>query len=197
MRASKKTFFLRNFRRIFGEFSANFRRIFRISGEFSEFPENFWIFRRIFGGKRQNKGISRYSIWEVRYDILFDIRKSPIYRHSINSRYDKLLPDRDYLEKGIGPKDPLIDVLQCPSLIIGGAMETSFDDSLRQVADQLCDPKKMIFIPAPLLPLLGLEQIFPSSELEGCAGGGPNVHLGPVVLHPKKCLRGAVLSCSY
>ena len=43
MRASKKTFFLRNFRRIFrifgefSEFSANFRRIFRIFGEFLEF----------------------------------------------------------------------------------------------------------------------------------------------------------------
>jgi len=40
MRASKKTFFLRNFRRIFGEFSefsANFRRIFRIFGDFLEF----------------------------------------------------------------------------------------------------------------------------------------------------------------
>ena len=55
MRASKKTFFLRNFWRIFrifGEFSANFqnfRRIFRIFGEFSEFSANFWNFWRIFG----------------------------------------------------------------------------------------------------------------------------------------------------
>ena len=47
-----------NFRRIFrifGEFSEisanflNFRRIFGISGEFSEFPENFRNFQRIFG----------------------------------------------------------------------------------------------------------------------------------------------------
>ena len=97
---------------LFEEFSANFRRIFRIFGEFSEFSANFQNFRRIFGEfsefsanfwnfrrKKTKKSlvlrISRYSIWEVRYDILFDIRKSPIYRHSINSRYDILPPDQD------------------------------------------------------------------------------------------------------
>ena len=97
MRASKKTFFLRNFWRIFrifgefSEFSANFQNFRRIFGEFSEFSANFWNFRR---KKTKNSlvlRISRYTIWEVRYDILFDIRKSPISRHSINSRYDKLL----------------------------------------------------------------------------------------------------------
>ena len=83
-----------NFRRIFGEFSefsANFQNFRRIFGEFSEFSANFWNFRR---KKTKNSlvlRISRYTIWEVRYDILFDIRKSPIYRHSISSRYDKLL----------------------------------------------------------------------------------------------------------
>jgi len=83
-----------NFRRIFGEFSefsANFQNFRRIFGEFSEFSANFWNFRR---KKTKNSlvlRISRYTIWEVRYDILFDIRKSPISRHSINSRYDKLL----------------------------------------------------------------------------------------------------------
>ena len=46
----------------------------------------------IFGGKTQNKSISRYSILEVRCDIFFDMLKSPIYRHSIISRYDKLIP---------------------------------------------------------------------------------------------------------
>ena len=66
----------------------NFWRIFRNFCEFSEFPENFRNFRRIFGGKRQNKGISRYSILEVRYDILFDMLKVSIYQHSIISRYD-------------------------------------------------------------------------------------------------------------
>ena len=100
---------------LFEEFSANFQRNFRIFGEFlefsalllllttlvhgfSEFSGNFQNFRRIFGifGEKKTKKslvlrISRYSIWEVRYDILFDIRKSPIYRHSINSRYDKLI----------------------------------------------------------------------------------------------------------
>merc|ERR1719245_2033289 len=80
MRASKKTFFLRNF-----------RRIFRIFGEFSEFSANFWNFRRKKTKKSLVLRISRYTIWEGRYDILFDIRKSPISRHSINSRYDKLL----------------------------------------------------------------------------------------------------------
>merc|ERR1712156_938857 len=84
--------------RIFGEFSEfsanflNFRRIFRIFGEFSEFLAIFWNFRRKKTKKSLVLRISRYSIWEVRYDILFDIRKSPIYRHSINSRYDKLPP---------------------------------------------------------------------------------------------------------
>ena len=29
---------------------------------------------------------------EVRYDVFFDMLKSPIYRHSIISRYDKLIP---------------------------------------------------------------------------------------------------------
>ena len=86
----KKTFFLMNFRRIFrifGEFSEisanflnfrNFRRIFGISGEFSEFPENFRIFRRIFGGKRQNKGISR-AYRDTRYGRFYTIYSS-IYR---------------------------------------------------------------------------------------------------------------------
>ena len=82
----KKTFFLMNFRRIFrifGEFSGisanflNIRRIFGISGEFSEFPENFRIFRRIFGGKRQNKGISR-AYRDTRYGR-FDTIYSSIY----------------------------------------------------------------------------------------------------------------------
>ena len=66
--ASEKTFFLRNFRRIFrnfGEFSEfsenflNFRNFRRIFGEFSDF-------RRIFGEfsaeKHKNTSISRYSI---------------------------------------------------------------------------------------------------------------------------------------
>ena len=79
----KKTFFLMNFRRIFrifGEFSeisANFLNFRRISGEFSEFPENFRIFRRIFGGKRQNKGISR-AYRDTRYGR-FDTIYSSIY----------------------------------------------------------------------------------------------------------------------
>ena len=96
---------------LFKEFSANFRQIFRIFGKFSEFLANFWNFRRcccwglwfmgfrnfrgifwIYGKKRQKKSlvlrISRYLILEVRYDILFDILKVSIYRHSIISRYD-------------------------------------------------------------------------------------------------------------
>ena len=95
---------------LFEEFSANFqnfRRIFGIFGvvvedfglwdlgifgEFSEFSENF---QRKKTKKSLVLRISRYSIWEVRYDILFDIRKSPISRHSINSRYDKLCLVRD------------------------------------------------------------------------------------------------------
>merc|ERR1712038_840610 len=77
---------------LFSEFSANFRRIF---GEFSEFSANFWNFRRKKTKKSLVLRISRYSIWEVRYDILFDIRKSPIYRHSINFRYDKLITGVD------------------------------------------------------------------------------------------------------
>merc|ERR1712038_786983 len=60
---------------LFEEFSANFLNFRRIFGEFSEFSANFWNFQR----KKTNKSlvlrISRYSIWEVRYDILFDIRK--------------------------------------------------------------------------------------------------------------------------
>jgi len=110
MRASKKTFFLRNFRRIFrifgefSEFSANFQNFRRIFGEFSEFSAIFWNFRRKKTKKSLVLRISRYSIWEVRYDILFDIRKSPIYRHSINSRYDKLITgdDKDSLRGEIG-----------------------------------------------------------------------------------------------
>ena len=35
-----------------------------------------------------------YSIWEVRHDILFEMLKSPICRHSTTSRYDKLLDPR-------------------------------------------------------------------------------------------------------
>ena len=47
--ASKKTFFLRNFRRIFG--------IFEIFGERSEFSENCRIVRKICSEKRQNKSL--------------------------------------------------------------------------------------------------------------------------------------------
>ena len=90
-----------NFRQIFGIFGVvvvvveDFGSwVFRIFGEFSEFSENFWR-------KKTKKSlvlrISRYTIWEVRYDILFDIQKSPIYRHSINSRYDKLTLDFEIL----------------------------------------------------------------------------------------------------
>ena len=57
---------------------------------FSEFLGNFWNFRQKKTKKSLVLRISRYTIWEVRYDILFDIRKSPICRHSINSRSDKL-----------------------------------------------------------------------------------------------------------
>merc|ERR550517_2332730 len=78
---------------LFEEFSANFQNFRRIFGEFSEFSAIFWNFRRKKTKKSLVLRISRYSIWEVRYDILFDIRKSPIYRHSINSRYDKLIAD--------------------------------------------------------------------------------------------------------
>ena len=108
MLASKKTFFLRNFRQIF--------RVFRNFGDFLEFSAlllllllmrtlvhgflefsgNFLNFQRIFGEKRQNKSlalrISRYSILEVRYDIFFDTLKVSIYRHSIISRFDKSIP---------------------------------------------------------------------------------------------------------
>ena len=83
-----------NFRRFFGIFGVvvvveDFGSwVFRIFGEFSEFSENF---RQKKTKKSLVLRISRYSIWEVRYDILFDIQKSPIYRHSINSRYDKLI----------------------------------------------------------------------------------------------------------
>ena len=63
--------------------------VFGIFGEFSEFSENF---RRKKTKKSLVLRISRYSILEVRYDILFDILKSPIYRHSIISRYDNLSP---------------------------------------------------------------------------------------------------------
>ena len=92
-----------NFRRIFGEFSefsANFQNFRRIFGEFSEFSANFWNFRRKKTKKSLVLRISRYTIWEVRYDILFDIRKSPISRHSINSRYDKLPLDCESNKKG-------------------------------------------------------------------------------------------------
>ena len=37
-----------------------------------------------------------HSILEVRHDILFEILKSPICRHSRTSRYDILLPDPEY-----------------------------------------------------------------------------------------------------
>ena len=92
----KKTFFLRNFR--------NVRRIFGILGVVVVVVEDFgsWVFR-IFGEfsenfrrKKTKKSlvlrILRYSIWEVRYDKLFDILKSPIYRHSIISPYDMPTP---------------------------------------------------------------------------------------------------------
>ena len=69
--------------------------VFRIFGEFSEFSENI---RRKKTKKSLVLRISRYSIWEVRYDILFDILKSPVYRHSIISRYDMPTPVWDYLE---------------------------------------------------------------------------------------------------
>ena len=49
---------------------------------------NFLNFRQKKTKKSLVWRISRYSIWEVRYDILFDLLKSPIYRHSIISRYD-------------------------------------------------------------------------------------------------------------
>ena len=59
----------------------------------------FWIFGE-FLTKKDKKSlvlrISRYSIWEIRYDILFNILKSPIYRHSIISRYDMPTPGRMY-----------------------------------------------------------------------------------------------------
>ena len=59
----------------------------------------FRNFRRIFGEKKTKESlvlrISRYSILEVRYDILFDILKVSIYRHLIISRYDNLSPDLD------------------------------------------------------------------------------------------------------
>ena len=88
-----------NFRRIFGIFGVvvvvvvveDFGSwVFGIFGEFSEFLENFL---RKKAKKSLVLRISRYLIWEVRYDILFDVQKSPIYRHSINSRYDKLTLD--------------------------------------------------------------------------------------------------------
>ena len=104
MLASKKTLFLRNFRQFFRIFS-KFLEFLEFSAllllllllrtlvhGFSEFSGNFLNFQRSFGEKRQKKSlvlrISRYSIWEVQYDILFDILRSPIYRHSIISRYD-------------------------------------------------------------------------------------------------------------
>ena len=80
---------------LFEEFLANFQNFRRIFGEFSEFSANFWNFRRKKTKRSLVLRISRYSIWEVRYDILFDIQKSPIYRHSINSRYDKLILGTD------------------------------------------------------------------------------------------------------
>ena len=89
-----------NFRRIFGIFGAvvvvvdDFGSwVFWINGEFSEFSENFWNFRRKKTKKSLVLKISRYSIWEVRYNILSDILKSPKYRHSIISQYDNLGPD--------------------------------------------------------------------------------------------------------
>ena len=104
IRASEKTFFLRNFRRIFrnfGEFSEfsenflNFWRIFWISGEFSDFRRIFGICGEFSAEKHK---INQYwdMMLEVRYDIFFDMLKSPIYRHSIISRYDKLIPDLAY-----------------------------------------------------------------------------------------------------
>merc|ERR1712038_2214812 len=60
---------------LFEEFSANFQNFQRIFGEFSEFSAIFWNFRRKKTKKSLVLRISRYSIWEVRYDILFDIRK--------------------------------------------------------------------------------------------------------------------------
>ena len=62
---------------------------FRNFREFSEFSENF---QRKKTKKSLVLRISRYSILEVRYDILFDILKVSIYRHSIISRYDKPNP---------------------------------------------------------------------------------------------------------
>ena len=82
----------------------NFRRIFRIFGEFSEiseFSENFRNFRRIFrffgefsAEKDKIKAYRRHiEILDmgglIRYTLLY--AKSPIYRHSINVRYDKLI----------------------------------------------------------------------------------------------------------
>ena len=48
-----------------------------------------------------------HSILETRHDILFEMLKSPISRHSTTSRYDKLLAD---LESEMGKKD-LTDML--------------------------------------------------------------------------------------
>ena len=89
-----------NFRRIFGIFGVvvvvvveDFGSwVFGILGEFSEFSEIFRNFWRKKTKKSLVLRISRYSILEVRYDILFDILKVSIYRHSIISRYDKPNP---------------------------------------------------------------------------------------------------------
>ena len=51
--------------------------------------------RQNFAGKPYSNfpNIWEWLIFEARYDIFFDMLKSPIYRHSIISRYDKLIPD--------------------------------------------------------------------------------------------------------
>ena len=58
------------------------------------------IFAKFSAKKKQKKTlvlrISRYLIWDVRYEILFNILKSPIYQHSIISRYANLTPGSDH-----------------------------------------------------------------------------------------------------
>ena len=111
-----------NFRRILGNFG--------IFGEFSARKDKKSLVLRI----------SRYSIWEVRYDILFDIQKSPIYQHSINSRYNKLTLAWDlYLDSVMTSQTLPVQASHLPRLVMlhGSFVHANFDDVLLLIEKQL------------------------------------------------------------
>ena len=53
-------------------------------------------------------------------------------------------------------------------------------DGGRDDADQLDDVCEVVLVPAVVLARVRLEQVVPGGQLEGHAGGGPDVCRGPV-----------------